>query len=396
MMAVRAAVRRRGLSSASSAKKSKAAAAAATATVKVRVPFKLHRIDEGKGPAMEMEVTKEQLLSQFEELTYHRRMELVAFNLYQNRKIRGFCHLYDGQEAITVGMAAGLGKDKDGKFTDSVISGYRVHTLAVERGASARQVLAELMGRATGTSKGKGGSMHFYNSKNNFYGGNGIVGAQVPVGAGVGYAHAARGYDGVCFAMYGDGAANQGQIYEAANMAALWKLPVIFACENNQYGMGTSTERSAAWREYYKRGDHTPGVWVDGMDVVAVQSAVKWAKEFCTTQKSPLFMEFNTYRYRGHSMSDPGVSYRARDEIDSVKRERDCIEAVKNRLIELEWATAAELKATQKRIEKDIAAELKQAEADPEPEVGEVYTDVYVEGMPEFTRAVEYEDSIRQ
>lgn len=309
--------------------------------------------------------------------------------MYQQRKIRGFCHLYDGQEAITVGMEEAL------TWKDSVITGYRDHTIAMGRGASGYQVLAELMGKRDGSSKGKGGSMHFYSAENNFYGGNGIVGAQVPVGTGVAFAHKARGYDGVCFSLFGDGAANQGQIYEAANMAALWKLPVVFACENNYYAMGTSVERHAASRDYHTRGDYIPGIWVDGMDTLAVASAVKFAKDYTTAGKGPLYMELNTYRYRGHSMSDPGVSYRAREEVDETRRERDCIELVKKRLIEQEWATVPELKAVQKRIEKEIAADLKRATAAAEPPLEDVYADVYAGEQPEFQRLVEYEQSVR-
>lgn len=302
-----------------------------------------------------------------------RRMEASANSLYKEKIIRGFCHLYSGQEAVAVGMDASLTKD------DQVISAYRVHGWALTRGATVREVLCELTGRSTGTTRGKGGSMHLY--RPGLFGGNGIVGAQVPVGAGIALAIKNRNLDQVCVALYGDGAANQGQVFEAYNMAKLWNLPAIFVCENNGFGMGTSVERASASTDYFTRGDYVPGIWVDGMDVLAVREATRYARDYCRQGKGPLVLEMATYRYFGHSMSDPGTSYRTRDEIAEVRQRRDPITSFKDKLITANLATADECK----KIETDARAEVDeatvQAKSDPEIPVEELYADVYVQPL---------------
>jgi pyruvate dehydrogenase E1 component alpha subunit len=229
---------------------------------------------------------------------------MAADKLYKEKKIRGFCHLSIGQEAVATGIEHAVTKD------DQIITAYRCHGFAHLRGGSVKSIIAELLGRRDGIAYGKGGSMHMF--AKSFFGGNGIVGAQVPVGAGIAFAMKYMGRPNTTFALYGDGASNQGQVFEAYNMAKLWDIPVVFACENNKYGMGTSAARSSALTEYYKRGQYIPGLRVNGMDVLAVKQASAFAKEYTVSGKGPLVMEFVTYRYGGHSMSDPGTTYRVR------------------------------------------------------------------------------------
>ncbi|CAH1125704.1 unnamed protein product [Ceutorhynchus assimilis] len=235
-------------------------------------------------------------------------------------------------------------------------------------------VLSELTGRRTGCARGKGGSMHMYTD--NFYGGNGIVGAQVPLGVGIALAAQYKNTDGVCVALYGDGAANQGQVFEAYNMAKLWNVPCIFVCENNGYGMGTSASRSSASTEYYTRGDYVPGIWVDGMDVLAVREAAKLAIKHCATGQGPVVMEAQTYRYSGHSMSDPGTSYRTREEVQEVRQTRDPITSFKEKIISSNLVTAEEIKEIDAQIRTDIDAATKQAKAEKEIEADELSADI--------------------
>jgi len=297
-----------------------------------------------------------------------RRLETAAGELYKNKFIRGFCHLYIGQEAVATGIEAALIPG------DSVITSYRAHGWTMTRGRTPVEVLAELTGRSNGCSRGKGGSMHMYAEE--FYGGNGIVGAQIPLGAGIALGHQYRGNNNLCVSLYGDGAANQGQAFEAFNMAQLWKLPVLFVCENNKYGMGTSQERSSASTDYYARGDFIPGIKVNGMDVLAVREVFKYAAEYART-KGPMVLETETYRYGGHSMSDPGTSYRTRDEVKKMRSERDPISATKDRIIDSGLAAAEELKQIDADIRDEINEVVHQAKTHPELPGDEAFTDIY-------------------
>jgi pyruvate dehydrogenase E1 component alpha subunit len=268
-------------------------------------------------------------------------------------------------------MEAGLTRD------DCIITAYRDHCQALARGDTPYRIIAEMVQKRTGSSGGKGGSMHYYNSKNNFYGGNGIVGAQVPVGVGLAFGLKYKKMPNIAVTMYGDGAANQGQIYEAANMAKLWKLPCAFICENNLYGMGTSNERSAANTRYYSRGDTIPGFLCDSQNVLMVRETMSWAKQWML-KNGPLFIEYRTYRYHGHSMSDPGTTYRTRDEIKHVRDYRDPILLVKHMLVENDWSTEAELKDIEKTIRKSIENDVKTLLNDPEPTFEDLYSNIGV------------------
>lgn len=286
--------------------------------------------------------------------------------------IRGFCHLCTGQEAVPVGIEAALEKD------DAIITAYRCHGYTFTRGGSATSILGELMGKKCGISQGKGGSMHMF--AHEFYGGNGIVGAQVPVGAGVAFAQKYCGKKNVTFALYGDGAANQGQVFEAYNMAKLWDLPVVFVCENNMYGMGTAARRSSGSIEYYKRASFLPGVKVNGMDILAIREASRFAKEHALSGKGPIVLEMVTYRFGGHSMSDPGNTYRTREEIQLMRSTNDPITGIKHRIIESKMATEAELKAIDKEVRAEIEKASTEAQSSPEPNETELWTDIYVKG----------------
>merc|ERR1711887_162602 len=331
-------------------------------------PYKLHRLDEG--PATTTTLTRDEGLRMYREMVTVRRMETAAANLYKEKQIRGFCHLCSGQEAIYSGIHAGM------REQDSVITSYRAHGFTYVMGVPVLGVLAELTGRKSGVVRGKGGSMHMY--AKNFYGGNGIVGAQVPLGAGIAFAHKYKEDGGVDFSLYGDGAASQGQIAEAFNMARLWNLPAVFICENNHYGMGTAQDRHSASTEFYKRGDYIPGVHVDGMDILAVREATRFAIDYCSKQeKGPLVYEISTYRYHGHSMSDPGTSYRTRDEVQEVRQTRDPITGFRDRIVGAGLAEVSELKAIEVQVRKDVDADVKKVKSDTELPVEELYNDIY-------------------
>jgi pyruvate dehydrogenase E1 component alpha subunit len=315
----------------------------------------------------------DEMLSFYRDMLLIRRFEEKAGQLYGLGLIGGFCHLYIGQEAVAVGLQSALNIGQD-----SVITGYRDHGHMLLCRIEPRVVMAELTGRQAGISKGKGGSMHMFDVAKGFYGGHGIVGAQVSLGAGLGFAHQYRGDGGIAIAYFGDGAANQGQVYESFNMAALWKLPIVFVIENNGYAMGTSTARSSSETDFHRRGEsfRIPGVQVDGMDVLAVRGAAEAVYEWVRAGNGPVVMELKTYRYRGHSMSDP-AKYRSRDEVQSMRDTRDPIEGMKK---ELEAAGVAEdaLKAIDKEIRAIVAEAADFAEQSPEPDVSELHTDVLV------------------
>ncbi|MBZ3694852.1 pyruvate dehydrogenase (acetyl-transferring) E1 component subunit alpha [Phyllobacterium calauticae] len=318
-----------------------------------------------------IEYTKEQELYAYREMLLIRRFEEKAGQLYGMGFIGGFCHLYIGQEAVVTGMQATLVEG------DQVITGYRDHGHMLACGMSARGVMAELTGRRGGLSKGKGGSMHMFSKEKHFYGGHGIVGAQVSLGTGLAFANRYRDNGNVSLAYFGDGAANQGQVYESFNMAALWKLPVIYIIENNRYAMGTAVSRASAETDFSRRGIsfNIPGIQVDGMDVRAVQAAGEEATAWARSGKGPMILEMQTYRYRGHSMSDP-AKYRSKDEVQKMRSEHDPIEQVKSRLIDKGWSTEDDLKKIDKDVRDIVADAADFAQSDPEPDASELYTDI--------------------
>ncbi len=312
----------------------------------------------------------EELLRYYRQMLLIRRFEEKAGQFYGMGLIGGFCLLYIGQEAVVVGLQAVL-QDKD-----TVITSYRDHGHMLACGMDPKGVMAELMGRADGYSKGKGGSMHMFSREKGFFGGHGIVGAQAPIGAGLAFAHNYLGDGGVTFAYFGDGAANQGQVYEAYNMAALWKLPVVYVIENNRYGMGTSVARAAAGSELFRRGEAygIPGKEVNGMDVLEVKKAGAKAAAHCRAGKGPYILEMDTYRYRGHSMSDP-ANYRTKEEVSKMRKENDPIENLKKKLAGYE----EELNNIDRQIKADIAGAVDFAQSSPEPAPDQLYTDILVE-----------------
>ncbi|MEL7188540.1 MAG: pyruvate dehydrogenase (acetyl-transferring) E1 component subunit alpha [Pseudomonadota bacterium] len=318
--------------------------------------------------------SKEQMLEFYEQMLLIRRFEEKAGQLYGLGLIGGFCHLYIGQEAVAIGLQSALDGDKD-----SVITGYRDHGHMLAYGIDPKVIMAELTGREAGISKGKGGSMHMFSTEDKFYGGHGIVGAQVALGGGLALAHQYNEDGGLCLAYFGDGAANQGQVYETFNMAALWNLPIVFVVEDNQYAMGTSTKRSSAETRFYRRGTsfRIPGMEVNGMDVLEVRAAAEVAFKHVRDGKGPVLMELNTYRYRGHSMSDP-AKYRTRDEVQEQRDQNDPIEGLKKVMIE-NGHDETDLKAIDKAIRARVAVAADFAESSPEPESSELYTDVLVE-----------------
>ncbi|MDJ1017888.1 MAG: pyruvate dehydrogenase (acetyl-transferring) E1 component subunit alpha [Paracoccaceae bacterium] len=319
-------------------------------------------------------VSKEELLGYYREMLLIRRFEEKAGQLYGMGLIGGFCHLYIGQEAVVVGLEA-CAEEGDKRITT-----YRDHGHMLASGMDPNGVMAELTGREGGYSKGKGGSMHMFSKEAHFYGGHGIVGANVPLGAGLAFADKYLGNDRVTFTYFGDGAANQGQVYETYNMAELWNLPVVFVIENNQYAMGTSIKRSTKSPSLWERGAAygIEGMEVDGMDVLAVKAAGQKAVEHCRAGKGPFILEVMTYRYRGHSMSDP-AKYRTRDEVQKMREERDAIEQVRARLIEMDDKIEDELKAIDKDIKAIVNASADYSKESPEPALAELYTDIYVE-----------------
>ncbi len=317
------------------------------------------------------EFTTEQELKALRDMLLIRRFEEKAGQLYGMGAIGGFCHLYIGQEAVVVGVQMAM------KPGDEVITGYRDHGHMLATGMDPKGVMAELTGRRGGYSKGKGGSMHMFSKEQNFYGGHGIVGAQVSLGTGLAFANRYRGNDSVSLTYFGDGAANQGQVYESFNMAELWKLPVVYVIENNRYAMGTAVTRASAQQDFSKRGVsfNIPGEQVDGMDVRAVKAAADKAIAWCRAGKGPYILEMQTYRYRGHSMSDP-AKYRTREEVEKVRHDSDPIEQVRNRLLAAKMPEE-DLKKIDAEVREIVNAAADFAQHDPEPDVAELYTDVY-------------------
>ena len=318
--------------------------------------------------------TPDELRHYYREMLLIRRFEEKAGQLYGMGLIGGFCHLYIGQEAVVVGMMAAS------KPQDTVITSYRDHGHMLACGMDPKGVMAELTGRRGGYSRGKGGSMHMFSREKNFFGGHGIVGAQVPLGTGLAFAHKYKGDGGVCMAYFGDGAINQGQVYESFNMAAIWSLPIIYVIENNKYGMGTSIERTSKNADLHTRGlaHGIEGVAVDGMDVLAVKDAAAQALTRCRDGKGPVILEMKTYRYRGHSMSDP-AKYRTKEEVQKVRREMDPIDTLAHKLLEAKVVSEDDLKAIDKEV-KALANEAAEfAQQSPEPDASELWTDVLVE-----------------
>ncbi len=319
-------------------------------------------------------IPKEELLEFYREMLLIRRFEEKAGQLYGMGLIGGFCHLYIGQEAVVVGLEA------TAQEGDQRVTSYRDHGHMLACGMDPKGVMAELTGREGGYSKGKGGSMHMFSEERRFYGGHGIVGAQVPIGTGLAFANKYRGNNAVSYTYFGDGSANQGQVYEAFNMAALWELPVVFVIENNLYAMGTAQTRSTSTPDIHTRGKAfgIPGEAVDGMDVLAVKAAGEKAVKHCRAGKGPYILEIKTYRYRGHSMSDP-AKYRTREEVQKVREERDPIDHVRQILLTGKHATEEDLKAVDREIKETVNEAAEFAKQSPEPAISELWTDIYAE-----------------
>jgi len=323
-----------------------------------------------KSPAP-LEFSQELEMQAYREMLMIRRFEEKAGQLYGMGYIGGFCHLYIGQEAVVTGMQMAIGEG------DQVITAYRDHGHMLACGMDPKGVMAELTGREGGYSRGKGGSMHMFSKEKNFYGGHGIVGAQVSLGTGLAFANNYRDNDRVSLTYFGDGASNQGQVYESFNMAKLWNLPVVYIIENNRYAMGTAVHRSSALTEFARRGCsfNIPGMEVDGMDVRAVKAAGDAAVAHCRSGKGPIILDMQTYRYRGHSMSDP-AKYRTKDEVQKMRQESDPLERVKQRLLDKKWASEDELKAIDKEVRAVVADAAEFSQSNPEPDPSELYTDV--------------------
>ncbi|GGD89245.1 pyruvate dehydrogenase E1 component subunit alpha [Aureimonas endophytica] len=330
---------------------------------------------EAPAPA---EFSKDEELRAYRDMLLIRRFEEKAGQLYGMGFIGGFCHLYIGQEAVVVGMQMAM---QEG---DQVITGYRDHGHMLATGMEARGVMAELTGRRGGYSKGKGGSMHMFSKEKHFYGGHGIVGAQVPIGTGLAFANRYKGNSSASITYFGDGAANQGQVYEAFNMASLWKLPAVYVIENNRYAMGTAVNRASAETNFAHRGlsFKIPGIQVDGMDVRAVRAAGELALSHCREGNGPIILEMLTYRYRGHSMSDP-AKYRTRDEVQRMRSENDPIEKVRQRLIDTYGMSEDDLKSIDKDVRDTVADSADFAQNDREPDASELWTDIYAGEVPQ-------------
>ena len=323
--------------------------------------------------------SKETFLTWYETMLRIRRFEERTLMLYGQQKIRGFCHVYIGQEAIAGGMVTAIRPE------DAVITAYRQHGTALSRGIPAKACMAELFGKATGVVKGKGGSMHFFSKEKRFFGGNGIVGAQIPIGTGIAFAEKYKGTDNLCVTMFGDGAARQGALYESFNMAMTWKLPVLYICENNGYAMGTSVERTSNVEDLYKIGAafDMPSEPVNGMDPIAVHEALTRAAEHIRSGKGPYYLEIKTYRYKGHSVSDP-AKYRTKEELKEYK-DQDPVKGLEAKLLEEGIATEAEVKEIKDKIKIEIDEAVKFAEESPYPDPSALFEDNYLQKDYPFT-----------
>lgn len=359
-----------------------------TLPLKPKVDFIVHEAGKKNLPQLRTEVTIESdtLVEYLRKMLLWRRMETLCDQAYKAKKIRGFCHLYIGQEAIALGMTNAL------EIEDAIVTGYRDHVWYCARGGEPKDVFAEMMGRQTGCSKGKGGSMHMYHGKNHFYGGNGIVGAQAALGTGLAWKHSItngkQSPKNVAVALYGDGASNQGQIFECYNMASLFKIPCIYVCENNHFGMGTSEARHAASPQFYRRCEYIPGLRVDGMDVFAVMEATRWAKEWCLGGNGPVVLEMDSYRYMGHSMSDPDSAYRTKDDVRKVRDERDCVVMLRKLVLEHGIMSEADIKAMEKAVKKEVEQQLVEAEKGEPTKMEELWTDIYTPDTKCFDQGV--------
>ncbi|KAL3277683.1 hypothetical protein HHI36_013029 [Cryptolaemus montrouzieri] len=338
------------------------------ATIELQSKFLLHNLDEG--PSQTVTLKKEDGKSFLRDMDLIRKFENSCAQMYREKIIRGFCHLYAGQEAVGVGVFAAM------RPQDICITSYRAHGLAYMMGATIEEVLCELTGRTSGVSRGKGGSMHMYAPR--MFGGNGIVGSHIPVGTGMGFALKYKGSDAISITMYGDGAANQGQCFEAFNLAKLFDVPVVFICENNHFGLGTFYKRVSANSKFYTRCDYIPGIYVDGMDVLAVRQGISFAIDHVVKGKGPIIVECMTYRYYGHSMSDPGTSYRTREEIEETREKRDCLKKFKNYLLSSNLLTSEEIKNIEREDKKRVDKATDFSKKDKIPALEELNTDVYV------------------
>ncbi len=343
-------------------------------TSKSRSAVSRSRSNGRSAPELDVKLGKDALLELYRQMLLIRRFEEKAGQMYGMGLIGGFCHLYIGQEAVVTGMQATLNTQ------DTVITTYRDHGHMLACGMDPKGVMAELTGRIGGYSRGKGGSMHMFSKEKNFYGGHGIVGANLPLGTGIAFAHKYRGDGGINLTYFGDGAANQGQVYESFNIAALWKLPVIYIIENNRYGMGTSVARASANPDLHERGYAygIPGEQVDGMDVLAVMAAGSKAGEYVRAEKGPYILEMETYRYRGHSMSDP-AKYRSKEEVQKMRTEKDPIEGLKKRMLSGGFAGDGEFKEIDREIKAIVNEAADFAQECPEPDPAELYTDILLE-----------------
>lgn len=322
---------------------------------------------------MQTQFGKETYLYWYEIMLLLRRFEEKAGQLYGMQKIRGFCHLYIGQEAVAAGTMTAIKDD------DNIITAYRDHGLAIAKGISAKECMAELYGKATGCSKGKGGSMHFFSKEKRFFGGHGIVGGQIGLGAGIAFADQYLNNDRVTLCFFGDGAARQGILHETYNMAMLWELPVVFICENNHYAMGTSVSRTSRVLDIYRLADayDMPADSVDGMNCEAVHTAIERAVKRAREKGGPTFLEIKTYRYRGHSMSDP-AKYRTKEELEEYK-EKDPINQVLKTILERQWATEKDIEDINEKVRKEVEESVQFAEESPYPDMEELYKDIYTQ-----------------